>query len=266
MIINNHYEIKEFLGKGSYGAVYRCTDIFNNKKYAIKFEEFPAYSLLREQYYYRAIKNHRFMPTFYALGVCFNFPEKNKKYRYIVIEYLPYSSKIIKNVTKFKKLNKSIIKKSPQSIKLFYAKKLVRAIKTIHRIGYGHFDIYPSNLRLDEKFNLKIIDFGLAGKLQRPCKKKIKTSQGIGMMRYMGLDGHYNNCTPASDLQSCLYVAFYWLNIKMPWFNVVEKGIEKNKKILKIKKYYHRRQYKSLILKKYKNPNKILNFMYTFNF
>lgn len=58
---------------------------------------------------------------------------------------------------------------------LQYFRQLVSAVKYMHSVGIAHRDIKPANMMLDERMNLKLIDFGLgnmySGKelLETPC-------------------------------------------------------------------------------------------------
>lgn len=58
---------------------------------------------------------------------------------------------------------------------LKYFRQLVSAVKYMHSVGIAHRDIKPANALLDDRLNLKLIDFGLgnmySGKelLETPC-------------------------------------------------------------------------------------------------
>ena len=50
----------------------------------------------------------------------------------------------------------------PEKEARFYAAQTVRAIESLHKLGYAHRDIKPDNLLLDASGHLKLADLGLA--------------------------------------------------------------------------------------------------------
>lgn len=53
--------------------------------------------------------------------------------------------------------------KFSEELARFYFKQLIETLDYCHRNGVAHRDVKPSNLMLDEHFNMKLIDFGFAG-------------------------------------------------------------------------------------------------------
>ena len=45
-------------------------------------------------------------------------------------------------------------------------KQILEAVRYVHRSGYAHRDLKLENILLDSNFNVKLIDFGFAEKLQ----------------------------------------------------------------------------------------------------
>ena len=45
-------------------------------------------------------------------------------------------------------------------------KQILEAVRYVHRSGYAHRDLKLENILLDSSFNVKLIDFGFAEKLQ----------------------------------------------------------------------------------------------------
>ena len=45
-------------------------------------------------------------------------------------------------------------------------KQILEAVRYVHSSGYAHRDLKLENILLDSSFNVKLIDFGFAEKLQ----------------------------------------------------------------------------------------------------
>lgn len=49
-----------------------------------------------------------------------------------------------------------------ESVARFYFRQLVSAVGYMHDLNVAHLDIKPQNILLDENFNVKLADFGIA--------------------------------------------------------------------------------------------------------
>lgn len=52
--------------------------------------------------------------------------------------------------------------KFSESVARYYFRQLIDGLGYIHSQGFAHRDLKPENIFLDDKFNLKIADFGFA--------------------------------------------------------------------------------------------------------
>ena len=44
----------------------------------------------------------------------------------------------------------------------YYTKQILMGLNYLHCKGFSHRDLKPENILLDEKFNVKLVDFGFA--------------------------------------------------------------------------------------------------------
>jgi len=65
----------------------------------------------------------------------------------------------------------------------YYFTQLLQGVHHIHSRGLAHRDLKPENILMDEKFNLKIADFGLAAPMQGDGDGRFRAM--IGTIAYM---------------------------------------------------------------------------------
>lgn len=76
-----------------------------------------------------------------------------------------------------------------EELSRFYFKQMIEAVAHCHNHGVTHRDLKPENIMLDQNWNLKIIDFGLAAPSEgRDGSGFLKTS--LGTYGYMAPEQH----------------------------------------------------------------------------
>ncbi|CRG98514.1 LOW QUALITY PROTEIN: protein kinase, putative [Plasmodium relictum] len=171
IIERKNIKIIELVSEGSFGVVYKA--IWNNKIVAVKkaHEKMSLEamrSIVREMNTYRSV-SHDYIIQYY--GVCIE-----ESFIGIVIEYLSKG-----NV--FDILYNNSVDLSYE-VRLNMAIQLVRVVNYLHENEkLVHRDLKTSNLLLDEKFNLKLCDFGKTRKLDK--NGKIVLEDNGGSPRYM---------------------------------------------------------------------------------
>ena len=220
----NRYEVKEILGTGGMGVVYRAFDRELQEAVAIKtlrpeVLEGGGAALDRFKQEIRLARRiaHRNVVRTYDLG------EVNGMY-YLTMEYIEGTS-----------LKQLIGARGPLPVPVILAigKQLCRALEVAHEQGVIHRDIKPQNIAVEPSGVLKVMDFGIARLATRP-KGQGLTQEGvsIGTPEYMSpeqLSGM--ELDVKSDLYSAGIVLFECLTARLPFegetmYTVIAKQLD----------------------------------------
>ena len=153
----SHYRVLERLGEGGMGVVYLAEDTVLGRRVAIKTiharkgsddRHFRA-RFLREA---RAISamSHPHIATIYDYG------QTDKDEPYIVMEFI--KGETLGDLMLTEKLNIS------RTIEII--KQVAEALAEAHRHGIIHRDIKPTNVAINDRGHVKVLDFGLAKQMQ----------------------------------------------------------------------------------------------------
>src|SRR6266581_195603 len=204
------YEVKEILGAGGMGVVYRAFDRELQEPVAIKTLKPEAMAggtvaLDRFKQEIRLARRiaHRNVVRTYDLG------EQNGMY-YLTMEYVEGTSLKQLIVTRGK---------LPVAVTLTVGKQLCRDVAVAQAEGAIHRDIKPQNMVVDPSGFLKVMDFGIARLANRPQGKGL-TEEGasIGTPDYMSpeqLSGM--ELDARSDLYSAGVVLFECVTGRVPF-------------------------------------------------
>src|SRR3989449_3752160 len=208
----SRYEVKELLGTGGMGVVYRAFDRDLQEPVAIKTLRPEALTgdtvaLERFKQEIRLARRiaHRNVVRTYDLG------EVNGMY-YLTMEFVEGTS--LKQLIATRG-------KLPVPVTLTVGKQLCRALEVAHAEGVIHRDIKPQNMVVEPSGFLKVMDFGIA-RLANPPKDKqpglTEAGTTIGTPDYMSpeqLSG--SELDPRSDLYSAGVVLFECLTARLPF-------------------------------------------------
>jgi eukaryotic-like serine/threonine-protein kinase len=220
----NRYEVKEALGMGGMGVVYRAFDRELQEAVAIKAlrPEVLAGGGVALDRFKQEIRlarkiTHRNVVRTYDLG------EVSGMY-YLTMEYVEGTS--------LKQLigNRGPL---PVPVTLTIGKQLCRALEVAHEQGVIHRDIKPHNIVVEPSGVLKVMDFGIA-RLANRSKDEGLTKEGmsIGTPDYMSpeqLSG--KELEARSDLYSAGVVLFECLTRRLPFeadttYGLIAKQLE----------------------------------------
>jgi serine/threonine protein kinase len=154
-IAKDKYEIKSYLGRGSYGVVVAAEDTGNSEKVAIK-RIYP--DVLRNPFLgtrvVREIKllSHFNHPNIIGIRNLFCTVRQGKESVWMVMDVMDMD---------LQALMRSGQALSEQHVQFFMA-QILSALECIHDAGVIHRDLTPANCLLDINCDLRICDFGLA--------------------------------------------------------------------------------------------------------
>ena len=209
-VFAGRYEVKEVLGAGGMGIVYRAFDRELAEPVAIKTlrpdsvaGDPVALERFKQEIRLARKITHRNVVRTYDLG------EVSGMY-YLTMEFVEGTS--------LKQLIQSR-GRLPVPVTLTVGKQLCRALEVAHEQGVIHRDIKPQNIVVEPNGFLKVMDFGIA-RLANPPKGKGLTEAGmaIGTPDYMSpeqLSGL--ELDPRSDLYSAGVVLFECLTGRVPF-------------------------------------------------
>lgn len=167
----NEFEIKEVIGGGGFGIVYRAWDHQLERTIAIK-EFMPASLAVRGEDMKLVLRSERFSKTFSAglnsfiqearLLARFNHPNLLRVLRFWVQNDTAYMGTLFCSGTTLSRLQAS----HPELINEAWIRHLLPmlfgAIKTLHDEGYLHRDISLDNIQIQDNGQPILLDFGSA--------------------------------------------------------------------------------------------------------
>ncbi|MBQ9772353.1 MAG: SUMF1/EgtB/PvdO family nonheme iron enzyme, partial [Lentisphaeria bacterium] len=174
-ILCGTYEVRQKLGQGGMGIVYKCFDTSGKIDVALKTLS-PALAFDNEAMN-ATIKNFQIVHQLHHENIAaYNtlaYDEKRNQ-RYLVMEYV--DGKNIKTFLEEKKNEGSF---------WHFLSRLIRqaavALDYAHKKKIVHRDIKPANMMVDRDGNLKLLDFGLAARIHSTLSMSaIKTNKDSG--------------------------------------------------------------------------------------
>lgn len=228
--VGGRFKLKELIGKGSFGQIYRGVVNGTDSEVAIKLEKRQTgsyFGLAKEARIISDLNGKLGFPSLYAFG-------KEENFDYMAISLLGAN---------LEKCLKMCGNRFPMKTTLMLADQILTRIEALHAIGYIHRDIKPENFLMGvgptEK-NLFLIDFGLAHMYLDSQGKHVpmKEKKGlVGTARYASVNSHAGyELSRRDDLESIGYMLIYFVKGKLPWQNIkAATGQEKYEKIAEIK-------------------------------
>ena len=200
-VLANRYEVKEVLGAGGMGVVFRAWDRELQEAVAIKTLKPEAMDATGVERFKQEIRlarkiSHRNVVRTHDLGEADGM-------LFITMEYVEGTSleKLLRQRHKL-----------PVGVALTVSKQLCRALEAAHEQGVIHRDIKPQNIVVDPTGLVKVMDFGIArltAARQQDSKGLTAVGSVVGTPQYMSPEQLMGQeLDPRSDLYSAGAVMF----------------------------------------------------------
>lgn len=211
-IIGSRYQLKETLGRGGMGAVYRAEDLLSGHTVALKQVIVPTTHLAftshgnNDDLAFALAQEFRTLATIrhpHIISV-FDFGFDRQRQPYFTMEYLDGGRNIMD-------VGRSLAFKAQIGLIL----QMLQALVYLHRRGILHRDLKPSNA-LVLNGQLKLLDFGLSVVTSRTMEHLTQTTAGT--LAYMAPELFQGApYSQASDLYAVGIIAFELLTGHFPY-------------------------------------------------
>ena len=227
--IFDEYELKEKLGEGAYGSVYKVQQKFTNYLRAVKAIK---KKLVDSSEFYNEIEVLKALdhPNIIKLFDCY----QDKSYYYMVEEYCSGGDL-------FDYIQKEKFFTERKAGTIF--NQLLSAVNHLHKKKIVHRDLKPENIVLIEAQNqdvfIKLIDFGTSITI-----KGKNLTQELGTIYYIAPEVFMNNYNEKADIWSCGIILYTMLCGHPPFCGNKENTIKS--KILHSKLVFPSKEFKSV--------------------
>ena len=161
------------IGQGTYGTIYEAKWSKINEQVAIKAidksklsQEFIDTFLRVELEFVRRVPEHKHILKFYEI-----IEERNDPFLYITMQLCPNGD-----------FYEYLIRRQyiPEEQAGFWFKQVVAGVQHMHKHGFAHRDLKCENLLLDQRYNIKITDFGMCCEIRYSLDEEFnETKNGV---------------------------------------------------------------------------------------
>lgn len=204
------YEIISKLGKGGMGTVYKAVDPVLGRHVALKVANIAAGSNkeVAKQHFSKYLHEARLAAKFVHpnIAVTYDAGFEGDQF-YMAMEYINGTD--LQKYTRQPDLLPRI-----QVLEIVY--NTCYALEYIHKNGYVHLDVKPSNIMMTEKGEVKLMDFGISRLLKKTSENRAEI---IGSVFYMSPEqtDQRKNLNHQSDIFSLGVVAYQLLTGSRPF-------------------------------------------------
>lgn len=240
-VVKDRWRIISKIGTGGFGSIYEAYDCLSKESIAIKIEsaEQAKQVLKMEVAVLKKLQGHPHVCRFIGCG-------RTEKFNYVCMSLQG------KNLAELRRSCTVSSSRAAFSLSttLRLGQQILRAIKSIHSVGFLHRDIKPSNFAMGRHpSNMRtvyMLDFGLARQYistvslgsRRPEVRPPRPAAGFrGTVRYASVNAHHNvEMGRHDDLWSLFYMIVEFVNGALPWRKIKDK-----EQVGKMKQHYDHR-------------------------
>ena len=227
-VIKDRWRIISKIGTGGFGCIYEAYDCLSKESIAIKIESATQIKqvLKMEVAVLKKLQGHPHVCRFIGCG-------RTDKFNYVCMSLQG------KNLAELRRSCTVSSSRAAFSLSttLRLGQQMLRAIKSIHSVGFLHRDIKPSNFAMgrypSNSRTVYMLDFGLARQYistvslgsRRPEVRPPRPAAGFrGTVRYASLNAHCNlEMGRHDDLWSLFYMMVEFVNGALPWRKIKDK-------------------------------------------
>ncbi|XP_019893433.1 tau-tubulin kinase homolog Asator [Musca domestica] len=226
-VVKERWKVIRKIGGGGFGEIYEGQDLITREQVALKVESArqPKQVLKMEVAVLKKLQGKEHVCRFIGCG-------RNDRFNYVVMQLQG------KNLAELRRSQPKGAFSVSTTLRL--GLQILRAIESIHSVGFLHRDIKPSNFSMGRlPLNCRkvyMLDFGLArqyttgtGEVRCP-----RAAAGFrGTVRYASINAHRNReMGRHDDLWSLFYMLVEFVNGQLPWRKIKDKeqvGLTKEK-------------------------------------
>ncbi|XP_022248897.1 tau-tubulin kinase homolog Asator-like [Limulus polyphemus] len=226
-VVKERWKVVKKIGGGGFGEIYEGLDLVNKELVAMKLESAKqAKQVLKmEVAVLKKLQGKDHVCRFIGCG-------RNDRFNYVVMQLQG------KNLAELRRSQPRGAFSLSTTLRL--GVQILRAMESIHEVGFLHRDIKPSNFAMGHQTQtcrkVYMLDFGLArqyvtasGEVRAP-----RVAAGFrGTVRYASINAHKNKeMGRHDDLWSLFYMLVEFVNGQLPWRKIKDKeevGVMKEK-------------------------------------
>ncbi|XP_067680312.1 uncharacterized protein [Haliotis asinina] len=217
-VVKDRWKVTKKIGGGGFGEIYEASDMVTKEAVALKLESAkqPKQVLKMEVAVLKKLQGRDHVCRFIGCG-------RNERYNYVVMSLQG------KNLAELRRSQPRGCFSLSTTLRL--GAQILKAIESIHEVGFLHRDIKPSNFSMGKSANhcrkVYMLDFGLArqyttatGEVRPP-----RAAAGFrGTVRYASVNAHKNKeMGRHDDLWSLFYMLVEFVVGQLPWRKIKDK-------------------------------------------